>query len=366
MPNNLIPALDPAPLPGPPWLFHALWVLTFLIHLVLVNMVLGGSLLAAFAGRVKPGAREIRSFFVETNSWTISFAITFGIAPLLFMQVLFGRFFYTATILIAWAWLGMLGFLVLGYYLNYVAKFRLRAGKEAGVVLYIEALCFVVIAGIQVAVNLLHLQPGRWESVAQQAWAALSDPTFIPRALHFVLAAVAMAGAVLSFVATRRAGNGGEREVCLGMANFGLRAARVATVLELLDGFWLLFALPEEVLKAFMRGGPATMLPLTLGILLGLLLIVVLGQITDPLAQAKKVRRVAELIVGAILFMVVTRHQLRGIYLAPWRGEEHVTVATQWGPLALFLVSFLLCVGLTVYAIARAVKDKPKPGEPTA
>lgn len=366
MPNSLIPALDPAALPGPPWLFHLLWVLTFLIHLVFVNMVLGGSLLAAFAafaGRSKPGAREIQTFFVEVNAWTISLAITFGIAPLLFMQVLFGRFFYTATILMAWTWFGMLGFLMLGYYLNYIAKFRLRASKEAGFVLFVEALCFLVIAGIQVAVNLLHLQPGRWEPVAQQAWAAFGDPTFIPRALHFVLAAVAMAGAVLAFVATRRAANGGEREVCLGMANFGLRAALIATVLELIDGFWLLFALPEEVLKAFMRGGPATMVPLTVGILFGVLLIVVLGQITDPLAQAKKVRRVAELIIGTVVFMVVTRHQLRGAYLAPWRGEEHVTVATQWGPLALFLVTFLLCVGLTVYAIVRAVKDKPGPGE---
>ena len=47
MPTSLIPALDPAPLPGPPWLFHLLWVLTFVIHLLFVNMVLGGSLLAA-------------------------------------------------------------------------------------------------------------------------------------------------------------------------------------------------------------------------------------------------------------------------------------------------------------------------------
>ncbi len=366
MPNSLIPALDPAALPGPPWLFHVLWVLTFLIHLVFVNMVLGGSLLAALVGRGKPGAKAIQTFFVEVNAWTISFAITFGIAPLLFMQVLFGRFFYTATVLLAWAWLGMLGILTLGYYLNYIAKFRLRAGKDARAVVIVEALCFLVIAGIQVAINLLHLQPGRWESVAQQAWAALSDPTFAPRALHFVFAAVAMAGAVLSFVATRRAAKGGDHEVCQGMAQFGIRAALIATLLELMDGIWLLSALPPEVLKGFMRGGAATMVPLMVGILFGVLLLVVLAQITNPLKQAKEVRRAAELIVGAVVFMVVTRHQLRGIYLAPWRDGEHVAVATQWGPLALFLAVFLLCVGLTVYAIVRAVKDKPGPGEDAA
>lgn len=366
MPSNLLPAVDPAPLPGPPWLFHALWLLTFLLHLLFVNMVVGGTLLAAFAGRGKPGARETQAFFVQVNSWAISFAITLGIAPLLFMQVLFGRFFYTATILVAWAWLGMLGILTLGYYLNYVAKFRLQAGKDVGAIVWVEALCFVAIAGIQVAVNLLHLQPGRWESVAQQAWAALGDPTFVPRALHFILAAVAVAGVVLSLAAARRAVKGGDETTCRDMARFGLRAALVATLLELLDGCWLLFALPSEVLNSFMRGGPATMIPLLAGILAGVLLLMALSQITDPLAQAKKVWRTGGLIIGAVALMVVTRHQLRGVYLAPWRSGEHVSVATQWGPLALFLAVFALCVGLTVYAIVRAIKDKPGPGEQAA
>lgn len=366
MPASLIPALDPAALPGPPWLFHVLWVLTFLIHLVFVNMVMGGSVLAALVGRDRPGARETQSFFVEANGWAISFAITFGIAPLLFMQVLFGRFFYTATILLAWWWLGMLGILTLGYYLNYIAKFRLKAGKGTRAILIVEALCFLVIAAIQVAINVLHLQPGRWESVAQQAWAALLDPTFAPRFLHFVLAAAAMAGVVLAFAATRRAATTTDREASLGMARFGLRAAFVATALNLAGGFWLLLALPREVLRAFMRGGAATLVPLTVGILLGVFLLVVLSRITDPLAQAKEVRRVAEVIVGTVAFMVLTRHQLRDIYLAPWRADEHATVATQWGPLALFLVVFVLCVGLTIYAIARAIKDRPGPGEAAA
>jgi hypothetical protein len=364
--SNLIPALDPAPLPGPPWLFHVLWVVTFLIHLLFVNTVLGGSLLAAFAGMAGTGRREIRTLFVGVNTWAISFAITFGIAPLLFMQVLLGRFFYTATILVAWAWLGMLGLLMVGYYLNYVAKFRLRRGKGAGAVLIVEAACFVAIAAIQVVINLLHLQPGRWERVADQVWVALSDPTFVPRFLHFVLAAVAMAGALLAWVAVRRATKGGATEALSGMARFGVRAALVATLIQLVDGFWLLLALPEDVLKAFMRGGPATMGPLTLGILAGVLLLVVLAQIADPLATPTKVRRVAELILATVVFMVLTRHQLRTIYLAPARASEQLTVATQWGALALFLVVFVVCVALAAYALVKAAKDRPRAGEDAA
>jgi hypothetical protein len=366
MPNSLIPALDPAPLPGPPWLFQVLWVLTFLIHLLLVNTVLGGSLLAALAGLAGTGRRGTQTLFVEINSWTIALAVTFGIAPLLFIQVVLGRFFYSATILVAWAWLGMLVLLTVGYYLNYVAKFRLRAGKGAGAFLIFEALCFLGIAAIQVTVNLLHMQPGRWATVAGQPWAALADPAFVPRYLHFVLAAVAMAGALLAWVAVRRAAKGGDAQMLQGMARFGVRAALVATMLQLVDGFWLLLALPEDVLKAFMRGGLATMGPLALGILAGLLLLVVLAQIGDPLATPTKVRRVAELIVGALVFMVVTRHQLRAIYLAPERAGEQATVAPQWGVLAMFLGVFVVCVVLTIYALVKAAKDRPGPGEEAA
>ncbi len=366
MTEPLIPALDPAPLPGPPWLFHLLWLVTFTVHLVFVNAVLGGTLLAALYPSSRKGSRETRTFFVEVNSWAISLAVTFGIAPLLFMQVILGRFFYSATILIAWAWLGMLGLLMVGYYLNYVAKFRLRAGRDAAVPIWLAALCFVGIAVVQVTVNLLHMQPGRWADVAASAWAALADPTFVPRLLHFVLAAVTMAGALAAWVAVRRAGKGGDPEAHRAMAGFGIRAALIATVLQLADGFWLLLALPEGVLRALMRGGAATMVPLTLGILAGLGLLVLLAQLADPLAQATKVRRIAELLVATIVLMIITRHQVRAFYLDAHRAGEQVVVATQWGVLALFLVVFVVCVGLAVYAVLRAVKDRPAPGEQTA
>jgi hypothetical protein len=366
MTENLIPALDPAPLPGPPWLFHLLWLVTFTVHLLFVNTVLGGTLLAALYPATRKGGREARTLFVEVNSWTISLAVTFGIAPLLFMQVLLGRFFYSATILVAWAWLGLLGLLMVGYYLNYVAKFRLRAGRDAGLAIWLAAVCFLGIAVIQVVISLLHMQPGRWTEVAANGWAALADPTFVPRLLHFVLAAVSMAGALLAWVAVRRAGKGGDPESNGAMARYGIRAALIATVLQLADGFWLLLALPEGVLRSFMRGGAPTMVPLTLGILAGLGLLVLLAQTHDPLAQPKRVRRVAELLVGTIVLMIVTRHQVRDLYLAAHRAGEQVVVATQWGALALFLVVFVVCVGLTVYAVVRALKDRPAPGEQTA
>ncbi|MBI4911354.1 MAG: hypothetical protein HY823_01325 [Acidobacteria bacterium] len=363
MPSDLIPALDPAPLPGPPWLFHLLWVLTFFIHLLFVNGVLGGTLLAALTPRDRPGGARTQRFFVELNGWAISLAITFGIAPLLFLQVLLGRFFYSATVLVAWAWLGMLGLLTLAYYLNYLAKHRLRKGEAATGILWTEALLFLGVAAVHVTVNLAHLQPARWAGLAAQPWSALLDPTFLPRYLHFVLAALGFSGALLAFAALRVTG---EEEDRRATARLGLRAALLATALQVLDGFWLLLALPAPVLKGFMRGGALTMVPLTLGILLALGLLALLARNFDPLAQPVRVRRVLELTVAAMVPMVLTRHQLRDVYLAVPRAGEQAVVAPQWGPFFLFFGVFILCVGLTVWAVVLAVKDRPGPGEPVA
>jgi len=260
----------------------------------------------------------------------------------------------------------MLGLLTLGYYLNYVAKFRLASDRPVSLVLWLETLCFVAIAAIQVVVNLLHLQPSRWSAVAESSIRAFADPSFLPRFLHFVLAALSMAAALLAWVGVRRAARGADATLCRDMARFGVSAALYATVAQILVGFWLVLALPGDVLRAFMRGGAATMVPLAVGILAAVGLLVVLSRIRDPLEEPALVRHAMEIVVGAMAFMTVTRHQIRDLYLAPSRAGEVLAVSTQWGPLVLFLAVFVLCVGLTVWAVVRALRDRPSPGEKPA
>jgi len=364
VPASLIPQPDPAALPGPPWLFHVLWLVTFFLHLLFVNTVLGGSLLALAAGGAGAGRLALRRLLLGMNSWAISGAITLGIAPLLFTQVLLGRFFYSATIHWAWPWFSMLGLLTVGYYLNYLGKRALAAGRERVGMLALEAACFVGVALIQVTIHLLHMQPGRWEAVAASGRAALGDPTFVPRALHFLLAAVGVTAAAVALWAARWSRE--PEPVRKGIAGFGVRVALAAAALQVVDGVWLLLAVPREVLRAFMRGGAATMLPLTLGILLALGLVAVLSLVRDPLGRPRLLRHAVELAVAAIAVMVLTRHQLREFYLAAARAGEDLAVQPQWDVFTLFLVTFLVCVGLTVWALHRAATDRPAPGEPTA
>ena len=150
------------------------------------------------------------------------------------------------------------------------------------------------------------------------------------------------------------------------MARFGVRVALVATLLQLVDGFWLLLALPEEVLKAFMRGGAATMAPFTIGIFAGFGLLVFLARVRDPIADRTSVRHSLELFGLAMVLMLVTRHQLRDLYVAAANAHAAPKTVGQWGAFAVFLVSFLLCGALTVLALVRSATDRPGPGQATA
>jgi amino acid transporter len=364
--SRLIPALDPAPLPGPPWLFHLLWLITFAAHLLCVNAVLGGSFLGLIALLQKdlPGRRETTGFFVTLNGWAISFAVTMGIAPLLFIQVLLGPFFYSATILLAWAWLGLLALLTVAYYLNYWAKSRLYKGQDIRFVLGVQVILFLVIAGIQVAVNLTHLQPEGWSRVSAHPWSVLLDPAFFPRYLHFVLAATAVSGVILAFWSVRDATGAGDRALAEAKARFGVRAALIATILQVAAGFALLLTLPRGVMLSLVRGGGLTWL--LLGVLAGIGTLVALGLAWEPLARPRLTRHIAALITGAMVFMIITRHQVRGLYLASTRGAEKPKVATQWDVLLLFLALLVVAIAVTAYAMVRSRRDRVDPGEPAA
>ena len=91
-------------------LFRGLLLLTFLLHLVPMNLVLGGALLALVDTsdrRIPRRARDTArsAAFTTALPTLIAATITFGVAPLLFLQVLYGRAFFGSAVLMAWSWI---------------------------------------------------------------------------------------------------------------------------------------------------------------------------------------------------------------------------------------------------------------------
>jgi hypothetical protein len=369
---DLVPALDPAGVPGPEWLFHVLLVLTFFLHLLFLNLTLGGTLLAAVSHLAAGGRRQdpravLAGRLMGVNSYGISLTITTGVAPLLFVQVLYQQYFYTATILIGWVWFAFLGLLMVGYYAAYAYKFRSPESPPAGGSLWllVSATMFLLIAMVHVAVHLIHAQPGGWDGFAANPWQVVGDPTYLPRLLHFVLAGVGMSSLVSCWWALRQAKGGRDEELNNAIARHTWKWALWATVLQVVDGVVLLVLLPRPVLAGMMQGGAVMVAPLAVAVVAGLGLLVMLARVSEPAARPTTVTGTLAAMILVVAVMAVTRHQVRLLYLQSVTGQFELQTSPQWFNIAVFVV--LLVAGLiTVYLMTRRVLTSPAEGEEAA
>lgn len=369
MTPDLMPALDPTPLPGPPWLFQVLLLVTFYLHALFLSVALGGAVLAAAAqvgsrGRAGDPRTVLAGRIAAMNGYGISFAISTGIAPLLFVQVLYPQSFYTATLLVAWAWLGMLALLALGYYAFYVYKLRALPGLEArgatggAAWLVTSAVLFLAIACVHVAVNLIHSQPDLWARLSASPWAVVTDPTYGARVTHFVLGAVALAGVVVAWWAVRQARRGRDVDTNASIARYAWRWLVAVTALQLVDGLLLVVLLPGRVLEGLVRGGAASLGSLALGLALGVGLLVLLVAVRDPVARPRSATGVLTLIASTTAVMTLMRHQVRDLYLAPVASRLPAEVEPQWGNFALFVVCLVLALATVAWMVRRVVADR--------
>ena len=191
-------------------------------------------------------------------------------------------------------------------------------------------------------------RPDRYAAMYQASARGLhlnvADATFIPRFLHMVLGAVAVAGMVIAVVGAARR----HRD-----SDFGRWAVRHgaawfsgATSINLLAGIWWLVALPRGTLLAFMKQDPLAALVLAMGVILALVLLammVVAIQMPNPCAIVKGS---ALALVFTITFMAVTRDELRRAAVASAGFRPTTWVAPQWGPILIFAVLLAVATGV--------------------
>lgn len=263
--DRLIPPPDAFGLPAPWWLLLGLLNLTFLIHLAFMNFVLGGSIVQAIAlclPRLRLRAkRDSASAEAETNNtgnlvirviavmWPValSFTITTGVAPLLFVQVLYGQFFYASTILIGATWLSILAFLLAAFYLGYALQSMLKRetwGRawRAGVAISI-ALSVLAVAYLLTANAVLMIEPARWWDVRTELEHPLNPwrGTLLPRYIHNVVTASVVTGLWIVWAARlRRDLSPVDREA---LVRLGMRIGAWSAAVSSAIGVWYYFAM---------------------------------------------------------------------------------------------------------------------------
>ncbi len=346
-PTDLIPSLDPNPLSAPFWVFKLLLIVTFILHIVAMNFVLGGGILALTAKwrfRNRQSGERVFLDVAKKLPVLLPATITLGIAPLLFLQVLYGQYFYTSSILMAWPWFLVLVFLTIAYYGFYYVSYRGgRDSGKAGKVMSISVI-LVFLIGFLFSNNLtLSQRPARWAGkyfVDPTGWNLnLSEPTLIPRYLHFVVAAVAVGGLLLVFMAAANWKR--DQEYARQLLQFGGKAFNYATMTQFVVGVVFLISLPRGLRMLFLGDNPVATGLLLAGIAGAIAAIVLMSD-----ALRKENLRVAAFYVPGIVAVVigcmsVMRDILRDAYLKPYFHPEEFAVKTQWSVLPLFLALFV-------------------------
>jgi hypothetical protein len=363
-PAMLIPAADPV-YSAPIW-FESLRIGGFFAHLLMMNTVLGLSVIAlAMEARVLALGLTPRNdalngplHAVATRIPTaLALAVNFGVVPLLFLQVVYGQFFYTSSVLMAWWWLAVIGLVMLAYYGLYIYDFKFHAPAAVKTLLLLVVVaCLLLTSFIYVNNMTLMLDPKQWTGYFKAPGGTLlnrGEPTLWPRWLHFLFGSLAVGGLLFAHAQARKAA-GGDPAAKLGV-RVGLRWFGHATFFQLLVGLWFLLSLPDPVSGPLLRGGP----------LLLLLLAGIAGGFLSLLFAVKQQLWAASwTTLGTLILMVTLRELVRGLYLAPYFKPSDLLVVPQYSPMVLFFCSLALGLGLIVWMLRRPTRSgKPEAKE---
>lgn len=348
-PAALIPTPDALPVPWG-W-FQLLLHLTFFLHILLMNVMVGSAFIG-LVGHLRGNGQTTPSTVTisRTLPFSIAFAVNFGVAPLLFVQVLYGQFIYTSSILMAVFWLSVIGLLITAYMLAYVYKYRysgLGSGRLA-VVGLITLLLLIIAFFFTNNISLMQA-PATWMHYFDQPRGlllSLVDPMLLPRYLHFMASSVAVGGlAIALFFHWQQ--QRGERTVGPWIA-YGCRWFSYATMGNFAIGLWFLAALPKGLLTASTTG---LILMLTLGAGIVLAVPAVVYGLTFRVVPALCCT------LATIGLMILARSLLRTALLAPLFSLSQLPVTPSYAPLFLFLSFLAAGLALIVWLVRFTLRS---------
>ena len=340
--------------------YLVVYVLTLVLHAVFMTYVLAGSLYLAWAAVFRgseetPRARSpLAGILREWMPFVLSAAITAGVAPLLFVQIIYRQQFYTSNLLLGWRWLMVVPVLVVGFYLLYVVKSRLISDwplpVRVGLVTAISG-CFVFVAFRWTTNHLLGIDASAWPDVYASGRVVSDVGPLVWRLAMWIAGAFpcmcVFAGWQLKYYADR---DGGLTTSHVG----GLRAlsfmAPLGIVASLLFAAGYLITLSEELRSVLLgpRGGPW-------------LMVVAIGSVVQLngwwlMRKSRKLPAMSLLLITGGAGLMLTgagflRELLRFVQVDAAGVVSNVETAARVGGFWLFVIFTVLNVGLIAFCI---------------
>jgi len=175
-----------------PTLWLALYLLTFALHAVFVSYVLAGTGYALIQSLRKvddPIAERVR----DRLPFMLGCGITAGVGPLLFLQLLYQRRFYTANLLMGPRWGAVVPALIVGFYALYLAKAKTSV-RIRRLALAIGTLCFLFVAWSWTELDQLMQAEPAWRAMYAAGQRLYGEAAILPRLVLWL-------GAMLSLFA---------------------------------------------------------------------------------------------------------------------------------------------------------------------
>jgi hypothetical protein len=329
-------------LSAPLWLVTTLHIVTLTLHFVAMNFLFGGMTILLFGKMPNKWDDPTVRRFLRLFPSAVAATVTLGVAPLLFAQLVYYRQVYSATIVSAWFWLNMVFAVMAAYYLLYAAAFssRRKNGRVA-VLVGLAAIIFVYVSFVFSTVFSMGEQPELITALyaANQSGLVINnDPgSWVFRWLHMILGAITVGGFFVGLIGKDNppAWELGKKAFLWGMVG------------AMVIGLVYLFTMGDYLL-AIMRSIAIWLV--TAGIVLSL------GAL-HFFFQRKFV------LSGLLLFlslvgMVVTRHALRLIFLEGKFDPGTIPVAPQWSVFLMFLVCFVVALGLVAYMLRLFLTER--------
>lgn len=350
-PVNLIPVADTLTVPNA-W-FQFFLMLTFPLHLLAMNAMLGTGLVA-FMAHLCPGRayRELSHELAKALPFLVAFTVNLGVAPLLFVNVLYGHLLYSSTVLMGVYWLAVIPLLIIAYYLAYIYDFSFKKlGNLAMFVLLVVVLLLLLVGFIFSNNMTMMIAPAswsRWFATPNGTLLNLADPTLLSRYLHMMTGALAVGGLFVAIYASTVLKS--DPEVSETGQKLGMRLFAWMTLLQVGVGIWFLMSLPQRTMHRFMGGGSVATALLVVGLLLAVAVLVT--------GFKRLVLPTAWLTLALVYVMAFMRDVVRGNFLAPYFNPSTVPVQVQWSPLVLFLVSLVAGLILVGWMLSRLANLK--------
>ena len=375
-----IPDYTSTSLPGPAWLIEALLLITFWVHMLFVMASLG-AVLVVFA---RSWSFLVNRFVLSTIDRKmiraippiLSLTITTGIAPLLFVQTLFGHYSYSSNIFLGYFWLGSLVLLLAGFICLYLTGW-LWQWKISLPALVVLPVCFVGIAYINTNNAILTIQPEHWiEFHRNISYLHVKDPITVPRFVNNISYSIIIGGLFLVWTARScrdsvTAENTVSETHSTGKVNIsssmrtGYLIHLTGLVLMIASSVWYYQSWPQE-LKVWIFNNQSGNIFLTnlKCIWLGFAGLIFLNSLISLARPEKLLGLVSSTALSAVLVaaMVVVREYIRHWYLArEVAGSFSIAnwqVATQNSAIAVFIASFVLAL-IIVFIMLVMITRKP-------